>query len=58
MAAINKNAIKKYQPLIEAATTKEELLKISYEVFLAENEKTANKIDELCIRREMALGLL
>lgn len=58
MAAINKNTIKKYQPLIEVATTKEELHKISYEVFLKENNKTADKIDELCIRREMELGLI
>lgn len=48
----------KYRTLIKQATTKEELHKISYQAFLKETPKVSNKVDELCIKREIELGLL
>ena len=57
------NTIANYKSLIEKATTKEELGKISYAAFLADpgnlwHGKLANQVDALCILREIELGLL
>ena len=57
------NTIANYKSLIEKATTKEELGKISYAAFLSDpgdlwHGKLANQVDALCILREIELGLL
>lgn len=57
MPDIDMNDIKKR---INAAQTREELRAISYEVFRksGSNIKLDNKVNKLCIQREVQLGLL
>lgn len=52
-----------YKPMIAAATTKEELSKISYQAFMEDSapisrSALSNRVDALCMLREVELGLL
>ena len=52
-----------YKPLIAAATTKEELNKISYAAFMEDSAPIcksvlSNRVDALCMLREVELGFL
>lgn len=49
--------LKLYKDLIKYAKTKEELEEISYRCFLHEDLKVYNKVLDLCIKKEIELGI-
>lgn len=51
------NNLKLYKDLIREAKTKKELEEISYRCFLHENLNIYNKVLDLCIKREIELGI-
>ena len=47
-----------YKDAIKKATTKEQLGEVSYKACLNEDNHMWNKVIDLCVKREIELGLL
>ena len=60
---MSNHAVNYYKPMIAAATTKEELHKISYAAFMEDTSPLcknilSNRVDAMCMLREVELGFL
>ena len=63
MSASTVHSVAYYKPIIAAAKTKDELRRISYAAFMEDSapitkSNLANRVDALCMLREVELGFL